>query len=59
MGALRSAELRFLVEPRPWRSPLAVVWFVVGQAIGITFFYPPTPFIIGLVAFIIGLAGKE
>lgn len=37
----------------------AVVWFVVGQAVGITFFYPPILFIIGLICFIKGLANRN
>ena len=34
----------------------AVVWFVVGLFLNIIFFYPPVLFIIGLIAFIKGLA---
>ena len=37
----------------------AVVWFVVGLANDIIFFYPPILFIIGLVAFFKGLTGEE
>ncbi len=37
----------------------AVVWFVVGWALGIIFFYPPILFIIGLVCFIKGLANRN
>lgn len=35
---------------------IAVVWFVVGLAADVIFFYPPILFIIGLVAFFKGLA---
>ncbi len=35
---------------------IAVVWFVVGLAADIIFFYPPILFVIGLVAFFKGLA---
>jgi hypothetical protein len=38
---------------------IAVVWFVVGLANDIIFFYPPVLFIIGLVAFFKGLTGQE
>jgi hypothetical protein len=38
---------------------IAVVWFVVGLAAGIIFFYPPILFILGLVAFFKGLAGGD
>lgn len=34
---------------------IAVVWFVVGLAIGIIFFYPPILFVIGLYAFLKGI----
>lgn len=34
---------------------IAVIWFVVGYAAGIIFFYPPILFIIGLVGFIKGI----
>jgi hypothetical protein len=34
---------------------IAVVWFVLGQVAGVTFFYPPVLFVIGLIAFIRGL----
>ncbi len=34
----------------------AVVWFVVGLFLNIIFFYPPFLFIIGMIAFIKGLA---
>ena len=37
----------------------AVVWFVVGMAVGIIFFYPPILFIIGLICFIKGLANRN
>ena len=36
---------------------IAAVWFFAGLAAGIIFFYPPILFIIGVVAFIKGLAG--
>lgn len=36
----------------------AVVWFVVGLANDIIFFYPPVLFVIGLVAFFKGLTGR-
>ena len=37
----------------------AVVWFVVGLSLDIIFFYPPILFIIGLIAFIKGLASRQ
>ena len=37
----------------------AVVWFVVGLAFDWVFFYPPILFILGLVAFVKGLAGNS
>jgi hypothetical protein len=37
----------------------AVVWFVIGLANDIIFFYPPILFVIGLVAFFKGLTGQE
>ena len=36
---------------------IAVVWFIVGLAGGIIFFYPPILFVIGIIAFFKGLAG--
>lgn len=36
----------------------AVVWFVVGLANDIIFFYPPVLFVIGLLAFFKGLTGR-
>jgi hypothetical protein len=43
---------------------VAVIWFVVGKALGYIFFYPPILFVIGLFAFFKGLftgnvSGKE
>jgi hypothetical protein len=38
---------------------IAVIWFVVGLAGGIIFFYPPVLFIIGLVALCKGLADRR
>jgi hypothetical protein len=35
---------------------IAVIWFVVGLAVGIIFIYPPILFVIGLIAFFKGLA---
>jgi len=35
---------------------IAVVWFVVGWALGFIFFYPPILFLIGLYSFIKGAA---
>ena len=37
----------------------AVVWFVLGLAVGILFIYPPILFVIGLVTFIGGLFGND
>jgi hypothetical protein len=37
----------------------AVIWFVVGLAAGILFYYPPVLFIIGLVTFVRALFGHE
>lgn len=37
----------------------AVVWFFGGLAFGIVFWYPPVLFVLGLIAFIRGLAGGE
>ena len=36
---------------------IAVVWFVIGLAGGIIFFYPPILLVIGLIALVKGLAG--
>ncbi|MBP3957496.1 hypothetical protein J8F10_19790 [Gemmata sp. G18] len=38
---------------------IAVVWFIAGLMNDWIFFYPPILFILGLVAFIKGLAGEE
>jgi len=38
---------------------LAVIWFVVGRAIGRIFFYLPVLFILGLIALFKGLAGND
>jgi hypothetical protein len=38
---------------------IAIVWFVVGQAIGITFIYPVVMFIIGLIAVVRGLVRRD
>ncbi len=38
---------------------IAVIWFVVGLAGGIIFFYPPILFVIGIVAIIKGGFGGE
>jgi len=38
---------------------IAVVWFVVGLAAGIIFFYPPILLVIGLVAFVKGMMGRD
>lgn len=35
---------------------IAVIWFVVGYALGYIFFYPPILFIIGLFSFLKGVA---
>jgi hypothetical protein len=37
----------------------AVVWFVVGLAVGYIFFYPPIMFVLGVLAFFRGLMGQE
>src|SRR5205085_2891791 len=37
----------------------AVVWFVIGLANDVIFFYPPVLFVIGLIALCKGLAGEE
>ena len=36
----------------------AVIWFFVGLALNFIFFYPPILFVIGLIAFIKGLASR-
>lgn len=38
---------------------IAVVWLVVGLAFGWLFYYPPVLFVVGLIAFIKGLASRE
>lgn len=38
---------------------IAIVWFVVGLAGGIIFFYPPVLLVIGIVAMIKGMMGGE
>ncbi|MGV3484665.1 MAG: hypothetical protein ACO1RT_09635 [Planctomycetaceae bacterium] len=37
----------------------AVVWFVVGYAGGVIFFYPPVLFVLGLIAVVKALLGKS
>ena len=37
----------------------AVIWFFVGLAAGVIFFYPPILFIFGFVGFVKGLTGGE
>lgn len=37
----------------------AVVWFVVGLAVGYIFFYPPILFVLGIVAVVRGFMGSE
>ena len=38
---------------------IAVIWFVVGLAAGILFYYPPIMFVLGFVGFIRGLFGHS
>ena len=38
---------------------IAAVWFVVGLAGGIIFFYPPILFVIGIIAFVKGLFSRD
>jgi hypothetical protein len=38
---------------------IAVVWFVVGLALGIIFFYPPILFVIGILALAKGVLGRS
>jgi hypothetical protein len=38
---------------------IAVIWFVVGFAFGIIFWYPAVLFVIGLIAVFKGLAGSN
>ena len=37
----------------------AVIWFVVGMAVNVIFFYPPILFILGLICFIKGLTNRS
>ncbi len=37
----------------------AVVWFVLGLMADIIFFYPPILFVLGVIAFVKGLMGRE
>ena len=38
---------------------IAIVWFVVGLAVGYIFFYPPVLLVIGIIAVVKGLAGRS
>lgn len=38
---------------------IAVVWFVAGLYGGILFYYPPVLFVLGIIAFVRGLMGRE
>ena len=38
---------------------IAAVWFIVGLALGVIFFYPPILFVIGLVGFIKGMVSRN
>ena len=38
---------------------IAVVWFVVGLAVGFIFFYPPILFVIGFIALVRGLINRD